>query len=71
MEAKADYVFSLQAALIALRDRNVAESLWPPEVVSLVEKERGGESGVLLGDDGPIDAAMRAFMELERRLKAK
>jgi hypothetical protein len=71
IEAKAAYSKALAASLTALEEQSVPKSLWPKEVLAL-SKQPGDPRqtpSASLEDDGPLDASIKAFMELEKRLK--
>lgn len=71
IEAKAAYSKALAASLTAPDEQRVPKSLWPKEVLALSKRPRDlrQTSSVSFEDDGPLDATMKAFMELEKRLK--
>lgn len=73
IEAKAAYSHSLTTALTALQQQSVPKTSWPEDVLALAERSNGKEvtaSAVFDGEE-PLDATMRAFIELEKRLKGK
>lgn len=71
VEAKAVYSKELAGALTILQERRVPKELWPQEIVKLAEssKPNSATSSGSFEDDGPLDATMKAFVELEKRLK--
>lgn len=80
LESKAAYAQGLTAALGELQKQDVPKEVWPDEVIALsVRKNKSkdasvqetNDSIVWSDDDSPLDASMKAFQELERRLKAK
>lgn len=66
MEAKEGYRQSLRTALTQLEEKGVPKELWPVEVVALAEKRKSHPD---LEEQGEEDPTMKAFLELERRLK--
>ncbi|KAF8318633.1 hypothetical protein DL93DRAFT_2075474 [Clavulina sp. PMI_390] len=78
IEAKAAYSTALSNALTELREQDVPREDWPAEVIALDAKlnSSGSKSGAAVDssavfeDEGPLDATLRAFMELEKKLKS-
>lgn len=75
MDAKQSYRQSLLAALSQLEHKRVDEALWPEEIVALSRKRKASSKAnagnPVEQDDGEedMDPTMKAFLELERRLK--
>ena len=71
IESKAAYQSALGDALDQLEAKKVPRDKWPESVASLYERRIAQASGAISSvvDEEPLDASMRAFLELERKLK--
>lgn len=73
IEATAAYSKALAQSLTSLEELKVPKSLWPKEVLALSKQSNDGDptfqTSTSFEDDSPLDATLKAFMELEKRLK--
>lgn len=81
LEAKACYVQALFKTLDKFEEQGTSQVLWPDEVMRLRTKRQDGKGksvnafvedvvGEEHEDESPLDATMKAFLELEKELQS-